>query len=72
MFYDWGHVTYNADGAPFATAASDTLRAAGLGVTAGTVGNYQLAAHVAWRLSRAAITDPDRRPRVWVSLQKWL
>ncbi|HEY1229333.1 MAG TPA: ShlB/FhaC/HecB family hemolysin secretion/activation protein [Ramlibacter sp.] len=72
VFYDWGHVTYNADGAPFATASSDTLRAAGLGLTAGNVGNYQVSAHVAWRLSRAALTDPDRRPRVWVSLQKWL
>jgi len=72
VFYDWGHVTYNADGAPFATTARDTLRSAGLGLTAGTYGNYQLGAQVAWRLSRAATTDSDRRPRVWVSLQKWL
>ena len=72
VFYDWGHVTYNENGAPFPTVGSDTLRGAGVGLTAGTWGNYLLTAHVAWRLSRPSVTEPDQRPRVWVSLQKWL
>ena len=72
VFYDWGRITYNEDGAPFATTASETLRSAGLGVVLGTAGDFSLSTQVAWRLGRPAATDPDRKPRVWVSLQKWL
>jgi hemolysin activation/secretion protein len=76
LFYDWGHVKYNEAGVPASLAATttdtDTLRSAGLGVQVGNFGDYLLSTQVAWRLSRAPTSDPDKRPRVWLSLQKWL
>lgn len=71
-FYDWGHIRYNEKGAPFPTQPSDTLSSIGFGVTAGTFGNYLLTTQLAWRLDRPPLSDPDKRPRVWLSLQKWL
>ncbi|HYF17333.1 MAG TPA: ShlB/FhaC/HecB family hemolysin secretion/activation protein [Ramlibacter sp.] len=72
VFYDWGHVRYNEAGTPFPSIASETLSSAGFGVTVGTFGNYLLTTQLAWRLDRPPASEPDRRPRVWLSLQKWL
>ena len=49
------------------------LSSAGVGVTAGAPGNYLVSLQVAWR-TRGTLpaSDPDRRPRVWLSVQKWL
>ena len=73
VFYDWGHVKFHEDGAPFPGANAQTLASAGFGLTAGTWGNYLATLQLAWRTTgdRPA-SDPDRRPRVWLSVQKWL
>lgn len=73
IFYDWGHVKYNRAGAPFAVETpSESLSSVGLGFTAGAYGNYLLTTQLAWRLSRVPGSDPDKRPRLFFSLQKWL
>lgn len=72
VFYDWGHVRFNENGAPAGGANSETLKSAGLGLAAGTFGRWQVSAQLAWRLDRAAQSDPDKRPRAWLSLQTWL
>lgn len=72
VFYDWGYSKFNQDGAPFPGQTSDTLGAAGFGLTVGSVGKYLFSTHIAWRTDRAPAFDPDRKPRVLFSLQKWL
>lgn len=75
VFYDWGWVRFNQDrSAPAAVAAqaSETLSSVGFGLTVGNYGSYLLTTQLAWRLDRRPATDPDKKPRVWVSLQKWL
>lgn len=73
VFYDWGHVHFHEDGAPYATPASQTLASAGVGLAAGTWGDWLATLQLAWRTSGdRPQSDPDRRPRVWLSLQKWL
>jgi hemolysin activation/secretion protein len=76
VFYDWGHIKYNENnptGVAAANPNTENLSSAGLGFTMGTFGKYLLTTQVAWRLDRApAGGEPDRHPRVWVSLQKWL
>ena len=72
-FYDYGYVKYNEAGAPFPVATpSESLSSVGVGLTAGVYGNYLLTTQLAWRNSRAPASDPDRRPRLWFTLQKWL
>jgi hemolysin activation/secretion protein len=73
VFYDWGKVRFNRSGSPFATPATETLSSAGIGLSAGTAGDYLLSAQLAWRTDRTVPTiEPDKRPRVWLSFQKWL
>jgi hemolysin activation/secretion protein len=73
VFYDWGQVKFNQDGAIGAGPNRQTLGSAGLGFSAGAAGDYLLSLQLAWRTtSKAPASDPDRRPRVWLSLQKWL
>lgn len=72
VFYDWGYVKFNEAGAPFAAQASETLKSMGVGLTAGTFGNWLVSTQLAWRMDRAPATDPDKNPRVWISVQKWL
>lgn len=73
VFYDWGHVKFHQDGTPFAAPESQTLGSAGFGLTAGNWGNYLASVQLAWRTTSAApASDPDRKPRVWLSVQKWL
>lgn len=72
-FYDWGHVKYNQSGAPFAVAVpSESISSVGLGLTAGVYGNYLVTTQLAWRQDRVPGSDPDKRPRLFFSLQKWL
>ena len=72
-FYDHGYINYNEAGAPFpVNPASESLGSVGLGLTAGRYGDYLLTTQLAWRTDRAPASDPDRRPRLWLSLQKWL
>jgi hemolysin activation/secretion protein len=72
VFYDWGHIRYNQRNVLSVTPNDETLRSAGLGLVAGTYGRYLISAQLAWRLDRAPVTgDPDKRPRVWLSAQKW-
>ena len=73
VFFDWGHVQFHADGAAFATGNSQTLGSAGVGFTAGQPGNFLGSLQLAWRTtSDKPQSDPDRTPRVWLSVQKWL
>ncbi|MEO8021354.1 ShlB/FhaC/HecB family hemolysin secretion/activation protein [Polaromonas sp.] len=73
VFYDWGKVRFNRSGSPFVTPASETLSSAGIGLSAGTVGDYLLTAQMAWRTDRSVPTiEPDKKPRLWLSFQKWL
>jgi hypothetical protein len=51
---------------------SEELSAFGIGLTAGVYGNYLLTTQLAWRGSRSPLSDPDKKPRVWLTLQKWL
>jgi len=72
-FYDWGYVKYNQAGAPFAVATpTETISSVGIGLTVGHYGNFLVSAQMAWRTGRAALSDSDRRPRFWLTLQKWL
>ena len=73
VFYDWGKVRFNRSGSPFVTPATETLSSAGMGLSAGTVGDYLFSAQLAWRTDRTVPTiEPDKRPRLWLSFQKWL
>ena len=73
VFFDWGHVKFHQDGTPYVGPQSQTLASVGLGMTAGNFGNYQLSLQAAWRTTHdQPASDPDRKPRVWLSLQKWL
>jgi hemolysin activation/secretion protein len=73
VFYDWGHVKFHEDGAPFPTGSSQTLASAGIGVTAGSWGHWLASLQLAWRTTGdRPVSDPDRGPRVWLSVQKWL
>lgn len=77
VFYDVGYIKFNEKGAPAALvaqpASDEELSSIGLGLTVGTFGKYLLVTQLAWRLSSYAPQQaPDKKPRVWVSLQKWL
>lgn len=73
VFYDWGRVSFNEGGTPFAGPDSQVLSSAGVGFTAGGWGDYLLSLQLAWRTRNTLpVSDPDRKPRVWLSLQKWL
>lgn len=72
-FYDIGHVRYNAKSAPGAVGiTSETLKSWGVGVNAGEYGNYLLSTMLAWRIGRAPLSDPDQKPRVWMTFTVWL
>jgi hemolysin activation/secretion protein len=70
-FYDWGHVKFNEAGSPVAGPNSETLSSVGLGLSFGTYGNYLLTTQFAWRTESAPASE-DRKPRIWVTFQKWL
>lgn len=73
VFYDWGKVRFNRAGSPFVTPATETLSSAGIGLSAGTVGDYLISTQLAWRTDRTVPTiEPDKKPRLWLSFQKWL
>lgn len=73
VFHDWGRVRFNRAGSPFVTPATETLSSAGIGLSAGTVGDYLISTQLAWRTGRTVPTiEPDKKPRLWLSLQKWL
>lgn len=72
-FYDWGWIKYNEKGAPFPVPnPTESLKSWGLGLNAGEYGNYLLSTMLAWRLGRAPLSDPDTRPRVWLTFTVWL
>lgn len=73
VFYDWGWVRFHQDGAPFPAPESQALGSAGFGLTAGTWGDYLATLQLAWRTtSDRPASDPDHKPRVWLTVQKWL
>jgi hemolysin activation/secretion protein len=72
VFYDWGHIKYNHDNLLAIPVNSENLSSAGIGMNVGSWGNFLVTAQLAWRLDRAPASDPDKKPRVWLSLQKWL
>jgi hemolysin activation/secretion protein len=73
VFYDWGRVKFNESGVPLVATGSQVLSSAGAGLSAGLYGGYLLSLQLAWRTRDVApASDPDRKPRVWLSLQKWL
>jgi hemolysin activation/secretion protein len=72
VFYDWGRIKYNENNNVAANPNTESLSSVGLGLTVGTFGKYLLTTQLAWRLERAPASDPDKKPRVWLSLQKWL
>ncbi len=73
VFYDWGRVRFNRSGSPFATPATETLSSAGFGLSVGTAGNFLINSQLAWRTDRSTPTiEPDKKPRLWLSMQKWL
>jgi hemolysin activation/secretion protein len=72
-FYDIGWIKYNERGAPFAVAKpTETLQSWGLGLNAGEYGNYLLSTMLAWRITRAPVSDPDNKPRLWMTFTVWL
>lgn len=76
-FFDWGHIRYNEGDIPAALVGrvreKDTMRSAGVGLTVGTLGKFLVVTQLAWRLgSYTPAIAPDKKPRVWLSLQKWL
>lgn len=73
VFYDWGHIRYNEKNTLNQTPNRENLSALGLGLSIGSYGRYLITTQLAWRTDRAPSTgDPDRKPRLWLSLQKWL
>lgn len=50
-----------------------TLDSAGLGLSAGRYGNFQMNATLAWRIGTPlpASGESDRTPRLWITSQKW-
>lgn len=76
VFYDWGRIKYNHNnniGVSSLNPNAEDLSSAGLGLNVGTWGKFLFVAQLAWRLDRAPVNgDPDKKPRVWLSLQKWL
>jgi len=73
VFYDWGKVRFNRAGSPFVAPATETLSSVGIGLSAGTVGDYLISTQLAWRTDRSVPTmEPDKKPRLWLSFQKWL
>ena len=43
------------------------------GLALGTYGNYLVSAQLAWRTTRELpASEADKKPRAWISLQKWL
>lgn len=72
VFYDWGRITYNHDNTIRTSPNSENLSSVGVGLNVGSWGKFLLVTQLAWRLDRAPASDPDKKPRVWLSLQKWL
>ena len=73
LFYDWGKVRFNRSGPPFLTPATETLSSAGFGLSAGLVGDYLLTTQLAWRTDRSvSAIESDKKPRLWLTFQKWL
>jgi hemolysin activation/secretion protein len=72
VFYDWGHIRYNQKNLTANANNSEGLGSVGLGLTAGTFGKYLITTQLAWRTDRAPASEPDKKPRVWISVQKWL
>jgi hemolysin activation/secretion protein len=73
LFYDWGHIKYNQDNILAQATNTENLSSLGFGFSVGGYGKYLLTTQLAWRLDRApAGGEPDKRPRLWLSLQKWL
>lgn len=70
VFYDVGGVRFLAD--PVVPGASNgvTLRGWGVSLAGVHAAGWQGRVTVAWRDGRAAVTAPDRSPRVWFSLGK--
>jgi hemolysin activation/secretion protein len=72
VFYDVGWIRYNMHNTLNLDPNDETLSSLGFGLTAGTYGRWLLSAQLAWRLDRAPSTgDPDKKPRIWFSAQKW-
>ena len=73
VFYDIGAVRFNREKpAGMTESNSETLGSVGLGLTAGTFGKWLVNTQLAWRTESKPASDPDKRPRIWFSLQKWL
>jgi hemolysin activation/secretion protein len=73
VFYDWGHVKYNQRALAFPTPGSESLSSIGVGLSAGVYGDFLFSAQFAWRTDAThPASDPDRKPRFWFSVQKWL
>lgn len=72
VFYDWGRIRYNQNNTIGLATNSESLGSVGFGLTAGTFGNFLVTTQLAWRTERTPLSDPDKRPRVWISVQKWL
>lgn len=71
-FYDIG--TTRTNQRPLdASSNRVTLDSAGLGLSAGRYGNFQVNAALAWRigLPLPASGESDRTPRLWITSQKW-
>jgi hemolysin activation/secretion protein len=74
VFYDYGTVKFNQDNPALAgTANRIVLGSVGIGVLAGRVNHFLITTYLAWRSTHTmpSTGDPDRSPRVWVSVQKW-
>ena len=56
---------------PAATNNRQTLSGGGLGVNYTQPGGLSVAATLAWRSGRAPLSDRDRAPRLWMSLQTY-
>jgi hemolysin activation/secretion protein len=71
-FLDWGRVRISQEPLPGADNHR-TLRSAGLALHAGHSGDLLLNAAIAWRLGSTlpGAGAADRRPRAWLSVQKW-
>ena len=68
LFHDYARVEVNRNPLPTDTSNKRSYGGFGLGLVQPIGSNITLQASIAWRTTAQPLSEPDRRPRVWVAL----
>lgn len=68
LFHDYARVEVNRNPLPTDTSNKRSYGGFGLGLVQAIGSNVTLQASIAWRSTAQPLSEPDRRPRVWVAL----